>query len=57
MEHDKRFVEFDKWCNKCKHSKESEFDRDSECYVCLDTVNVVNDNSTKPIRFIKNDTE
>lgn len=31
----KRIVRFDKYCPSCKHYDESEFDRDSVCYICL----------------------
>lgn len=42
-------VRFDKWCPKCVHKDESEFDCKSACFECL--YHFQNNDSTKPIEF------
>lgn len=49
MEGVEHIVEFDKYCNKCKHKTEDENDVDCPCYDCL--VITVNTYSHKPINF------
>lgn len=40
-------VNFEKWCKKCKHADESEWDEKSPCYECLNQG--YNIDSTKPV--------
>lgn len=47
MEIHKKFVEFDKWCEKCKNYKKSP--TDDPCNECL--THPVNDGSRKPVCF------
>ena len=42
-------VRFDKWCPKCVHKNESEFDCKSACFECLYRFH--NNDSTKPVEF------
>ena len=42
-------VRFDKWCSKCKHEEESEFDVNSACFDCM--YDGSNEDSTKPIKW------
>lgn len=43
-----RIVNFDEWCNKCKHEKKSE--SDVPCDACLSEP-VRYDGSSKPVEF------
>ena len=49
MEGDYKFVEFEKYCKRCKHYNEDEGDPKSKCYDCLN--NPVNVDSHKPVNF------
>jgi len=51
MEGDYKFVEFDKYCDTCKHYKEDEADPKSKCFDCLMTP--VNVDSHKPVHYEK----
>ena len=53
MNVEKKLIRFDKWCSKCKHYNESEFDPESDCYECLDIPE--NYQTDKPVRYEKND--
>lgn len=46
-------VYFDKWCSKCKHSEESEFDVNSTCFDCM--YDGSNEDSHKPVNWEKKD--
>ena len=45
-----KFVEFDKWCNKCKNKNKAE--TEDPCFECLE--NPVNIGSHKPVKFEEN---
>lgn len=47
MENQMKFVEFDKYCDKCAHKETNEWEE--PCNECLS--NIVNENSHKPVNF------
>ena len=49
MANEDKEVRFDKWCPKCEHEKESEFDVKSPCFDCL--YEPSNRFSTKPVNY------
>lgn len=52
MNVERKIVNFEKWCGKCEHHSESEFDPNAECYECLyDPMNVQTD---RPTRYAQN---
>lgn len=47
MKSNRHVVDFNKWCPKCKHRNESEFDETSVCYECVESP--INYDSHKPV--------
>lgn len=55
MNVERKIVNFEKWCGKCEHHSESEFDPNAECYECLyDPMNVQTDRPTHYAQNKKN---
>jgi len=51
MENEYKIVEFEKYCDTCKHKDVAS--KDEPCYECLD--NPVNLNSHKPVKWEESD--
>lgn len=46
-------VYFDKYCESCKNSEDSEFDVNSSCFECLEQF--TNQDSHKPVNYKEDD--